>query len=85
MAGLNAAAQARLKERSALLGQRLARLEALGPQAVLKRGYVIARDSRGNPVSHAADVPERLELLFQDGRAQVMTLSVEGGNPFGGD
>ena len=85
MAGLNAAAQARLKERSALLSQRLARLEALGPQAVLKRGYVIARDSRGNPVSHAADVPERLELLFQDGRAQVMTLSVEGGNPFGGD
>ncbi len=85
MAGLNAAAQARLKERSALLGQRLARLEALGPQAVLKRGYVIARDSRGNPVSHAADVPERLELLFQDGRARVMTLSVEGGNPFGGD
>ena len=85
MAGLNAAAQARLKERSALLGQRLARLEALGPQAVLKRGYVIARDSRGNPVSHAAEVPERLELLFQDGRAQVMTLSVEGGNPFGGD
>ena len=85
MAGLNASAQARLKERSALLGQRLARLEALGPQAVLKRGYVIARDSRGNPVSHAAEVPERLELLFQDGRAQVMTLSVEGGNPFGGD
>ena len=83
-AALDNAGKAKLREASAILSQRLARLEALGPQAVLRRGYVIARDSRGNPVTRAASLPDRLELLFQDGRAQVNTLSVEGGDPFGG-
>ena len=85
IASLNASAQALLKEKAALLGQRHARLEALGPRAVLQRGYVIARGKSGNPVTHASDVPEQMELLFQDGKAQVRTLSVEGGNPFGGE
>ena len=83
-AQLNAAVQARLKEQSALLSQRFAQLEALGPQAVMKRGYVIARSLNGHPVTSIAGLPDRMELLFQDGKAQVKTLSAEGGNPFGG-
>ncbi len=85
IASLNAAAQALIREKAALLSQRQARLEALGPLAVLRRGYVIARSSSGTPVTCVADIPEKLELLFQDGKALVKTLSVEGGNPFGGE
>ena len=80
---LNAAMQAQLKARAARTGQLLARLEALGPEAVLRRGYVIARGTSGRPVTRVADVPEHMQLLFQDGTAQVRTLSTEGGNPFG--
>ena len=80
---LNAAMQAQLKERAARTSQLLARLEALGPEAVLRRGYVIARGTSGRPVTRVADVPEHMQLLFQDGTAQVRTLSTEGGNPFG--
>ncbi len=83
-ARLSAASQAKLKEQAALLSQHFARLEALGPQAVMKRGYVIARDLNGHPVTHITGLPDRMELLFQDGRVQVRTLSAEGGNPFGG-
>ena len=72
-----------IKERAARTGQLLARLEALGPEAVLRRGYVIARGTSGRPVTRVADVPEHMQLLFQDGTAQVRTLSTEGGNPFG--
>ena len=81
---LNAAAQARLKEQSALVSRQLARLEALGPQAVLKRGYVIARDLKGHPVTRVSGLPDTMELMFQDGTARVRTLSQEGGDPFGG-
>ena len=83
-AALTAAMRTRCGELRAALGQRGARLEALGPRAVLKRGYVIARDESGRPLTRADGLPGRLELLFQDGRANVQTLSVEGGDPFGG-
>ena len=77
------ATQASLRDRAAIIRQRHSQLEALGPQAVLRRGYVIARDGRRRPVTRAADVPAAMELLFRDGRAQVQTISVEGGDPFG--
>ena len=80
---LNAKMQDCLKDRGALISRHLARLQALGPQAVLKRGYVIARDLKGSPVTQITGLPDQLELLFQDGRARVRTLSAEGGDPFG--
>ena len=80
---LDAAFKVRLQERRAALGQQSARLEALGPRAVLNRGYVIVRDAAGQPVTHIGSLPDRAELLFRDGRAQVQTLDREGGDPFG--
>ena len=80
---LDTAMRTILRDRAAQLAQRMARLEALGPKAVLGRGYVIARDEAGHPVTSTADLPAQLELLFSDGRAQVKTISVEGGDPFG--
>jgi exodeoxyribonuclease VII large subunit len=53
----------------------LARLKYAGPGLSLERGYVIAL-SEGHPVTRAQDAPEKMTLMFQDGRVAVKTLSV---------
>lgn len=80
---LNTAAKALLREHAARLERQRARLEALGPRAVLSRGYAIVRDGRGRPVTHIAALPDTAELLLRDGRARIGTLEREGGDPFG--
>lgn len=51
----------------------LSRFDYAAPAETLKRGYVIAL-SEGHPVTKAANAPEEMELMFQDGRVQVKTL-----------
>jgi exodeoxyribonuclease VII large subunit len=49
------------------------RILGLGPDATLRRGYAIARDPHGRPVSSAARAQqhERLTLQFRDGHIHV--------------
>ena len=80
---LTASAQARCRELSAQLERHFSRLKALGPQAVLQRGYTFVRDLSGTPVTSVSRLPEQAELMFSDGSAQIRTLSVKGGSLFG--
>ena len=51
---------------------------ALGPAQVLARGYTLTLRN-GKPVTGACEIDggERLELVFHDGQASVITESVE--------
>ncbi len=57
------------------------KLNALGPMHQLSRGYAVVM-AGDKPVTSVQDVSEKMTLLLQDGRVQVQTLHVEGGNPF---
>ena len=56
-----------------------AELRALGPQNILERGYVIARDTNDRVVSRAKNVKpnETLELTFVDGTVETETRSIK--------
>ncbi len=57
------------------------RLQALGPAAVLERGYsVVLAD--GEAVTGIGGVRPDMTLLLKDGRVRVHTLSAERGDPF---
>ena len=47
-----------------------ARLEAMNPAGVLRRGYALVMDG-DRPVTRAADAPERMTLRFADGSVAV--------------
>ena len=47
-----------------------ARLEAMNPAGVLRRGYAMVMDG-DRPVTRAADAPERMTLRFADGSVAV--------------
>jgi exonuclease VII large subunit len=49
------------------------RIVSLGPEATLKRGYAIARDSDGRPVGSAAEARRHSALMiqFRDGDLRV--------------
>ena len=55
------------------------RLEALGPLAVLRRGYGALRDGDGRVISSAEGLSagQRVRILLRDGRAEAQILSVE--------
>jgi exodeoxyribonuclease VII large subunit len=73
--GLNVAAlSAGLREARARLGGVAGRLEAVSPEAVLKRGYALVFDRKGAPVVLAAAVRPgaELRLRFADGDVRAM-------------
>ncbi len=80
---LQNALRAGLSLREARLKAAQARLEALGPAQVLRRGYALALKD-GVPVKGAGAVllGDRLTVLFKDGRVQAEALTVKEGNPF---
>lgn len=51
----------------------LARLNALSPYAALERGYLLAYDEAGMPISRISQVAvkQRLQLCFYDGKARA--------------
>lgn len=66
------------RKRDALLGQ-LARVEALGPAAVLRRGYTITRDAlTGRPLTSVAviHVGQALRTQFADGLVDAQVTQV---------
>ena len=69
---LNTAAQARVTALTASVAEYRAKLTALGPMAVLGRGYVLAMHA-GKPVTTAVMARQigRMELRFQDGALNV--------------
>ncbi len=73
-----------LDEKKAALQKLESALQGLGPEGVLRRGYVIALSLDGTPVTRAAQAPEEMRLLMQDGTVRVRTISKEMGDPFGG-
>ena len=75
---LNTAAQRTLDKASTRLEKNRAKLMALGPAQVLARGYTLTLRN-GKPVTGACEIDggERLELVFHDGQASVITESVE--------
>lgn len=72
-------------EKRAALREKESALRALGPAGALRRGYVIALAADGAPVTAAADAPEEMRLLFEDGTVFVRTVGREEGDPFGGE
>ena len=69
---LNTAAQARVTALTASVAEYRAKLTALGPMAVLGRGYALAMHA-GQPVTTAVMARQagRMELRFQDGALNV--------------
>jgi len=74
--------QKHLTSRQARLDGLLAKLDAVGPAQVLRRGYAIAMKDK-TPVTSVMAASGDLTLIFNDGRAQVRVLSTERGKPFG--
>jgi len=65
--------------KKALLGMCAAKLNALSPLATLSRGYAVARDEEGTPLTSVTQFAEDLkfELLLRDGRVRAKTLRTE--------
>ena len=66
---------------SGRLSQAQEHLRAVGPQAVLGRGYTIAL-RKGQAVASASQAGGDMTLIFRDGRANVRVQSVWEGDPF---
>jgi exodeoxyribonuclease VII large subunit len=75
--------QSRLREARARLEGLAGRLSAVGPEAVLARGYVLVRDQAGEPVTRAAQLAphQRVELRFQDGAVPAEAFPDEAAAP----
>ena len=78
---LAAALDKRLTLLSGRLSQAQEHLRAVGPQAVLGRGYTIAL-RKGQAVASASQAGGDMTLIFRDGRANVRVQSVWEGDPF---
>jgi len=65
--------------KKALLGMCAAKLNALSPLATLSRGFAVARDEEGTPLTSVTQFAEDLkfELLLRDGRVRAKTLRTE--------
>ena len=66
-----------------MLQQRLERLCALSPMAVLERGYTIVRDPVTGQVVRSvnqARVEDYLDVILKDGTLNVKVIEVKGGN-----
>ena len=80
---LKNAATTYLAAREARYGAAQAKLSALGPMQVLKRGYALALKG-GAPVAGAKAVApgDRLRVVFSDGQVLAEALETKEGNPF---
>ncbi|MBO0712699.1 MAG: exodeoxyribonuclease VII large subunit, partial [Acetobacteraceae bacterium] len=73
--------RAGLREARAHLAGLAARLDAVSPEAVLKRGYVLVFDASGRPLTTAAAVAPgvRMRLRFADGEVRAKAEAGKGG------
>ena len=80
---LKSAAMAGLAIREARFTAAQAKLSALGPMQVLKRGYALALKD-GAPVTGAKAVApgDRLQVVLSDGQVLAEALETKEGNPF---
>ena len=78
---LDAAADKQLAALKARVPALTDRLKALGPAAVLERGYAVVL-ADGEAVTEIAKVQPDMTLLLKDGRVRVHTVSAERGDPF---
>jgi exodeoxyribonuclease VII large subunit len=64
----------RIQQRRAELSGFAARLNALSPLAVLGRGYAVAKDKKGRPLTSAKDFKQGLEflLMLRDGEIEAV-------------
>ncbi len=55
------------------------RIEAMNPLNLLKRGYILVKNEKGQTVKSLdlLKIDQRLELVFKDGKAKVAVLSKE--------
>ena len=75
------AVQDRLTRERNTLGQYMAGLKTLSPDAVLERGFSMVRDSKGNVVKSVAGLGEKdiLSVRFRDGVAETEVVKITGG------
>ena len=78
---LDAAADKQLAALKARVPALSDRLKALGPVAVLERGYAVVL-ADGEAITEIAKVQPDMTLLLKDGRVRVHTVSAERGDPF---
>ena len=71
------------ERRRAQLQMAAARLDGLSPLATLARGYAVARDGAGRPLTSVEQFSDGLgfELLLRDGRVHAHADSTEQGDP----
>ncbi len=77
------AAAAYLAARESRFSAAQAKLSAMGPMQVLKRGYAMAiKGDTPVTVAKAVSPGDRLRVVFQDGQVLADALEVKEGNPF---
>jgi exodeoxyribonuclease VII large subunit len=71
------------ERRRAQLEMTAARLNGVSPLATLARGYGVARDASGNPLTSVSRFTpgSAFELLLRDGRVHARAQSIEAGDP----
>jgi len=87
--GLRARAASRarglLRESELHVAKEFARLNALSPKSTLERGYTLTVEEDGETLAGKAlkrEIGERLGVLFDDGRVDVVVEEVARGGPF---
>lgn len=81
---MHLAAKHQLTKRENKLDSLLAKIDAVGPVNVLRRGYTIAMKDQ-TPVTTVDAAAGDMTLVFSDGRVQVRVLSSERGRAFGSE
>ncbi len=76
---INRAMMAKLNHDRQLINHYQARIEAMNPLNLLKKGYVLVKDEEGQTIKSldSLRIDQRLELLFKDGLAKVDVVSKE--------
>ncbi len=80
-----AGARSLLRESGLYVAKEFARLNALSPKSTLERGYTLTVEGDGETLAGKAlarEVGERLGVLFDDGRIDVVVEEVAKGGPF---
>jgi exodeoxyribonuclease VII large subunit len=80
-----AGARGLLRESGLQVAKEFARLKALSPRGTLERGYTLTIEDDGETLAGKAlarEVGERLGVLFDDGRIDVVVEEVAKGGPF---
>jgi exodeoxyribonuclease VII large subunit len=81
----SSSARGLLRESGLHVAKEFARLKALSPKATLERGYTLTVEEDGETLAGKAlkrEIGERLGVLFEDGRVDVLVEEVAKGGPF---